>query len=110
MSFADDNPGYRIDTEDQARNWVIELVETVKAARRDCNVMYPGDQARTAAHQRKAYTAFLMKHGSALGTLMALHRCGKLGDVAYNELRQIAMDTLAATVVGVAGELPGLRG
>jgi len=42
--------------------------------------------------------------------LMALHRCGKLSDVAYNELRQITMDTLAPTVIGVAGEMPGLRG
>jgi len=110
MSFEDDHPGYHIDTEEQARNWVIELVEVVRTARRDCNTMFPGDQIKTVTHQKKAYIAFMMKHGGALGTLMALHRCGKLSDVAYNELRQITMDTLAPTVIGVAGEMPGLRG
>lgn len=106
MSFADDNPGYRIDTEEQARNWVMEQVDQVQEARRNCDVrviVAPGgvpDQGMMVDYQRKQYAAFMVKHGAALGMIMALHRCGKLGDVAYNELRQIVINTLVPTVVG----------
>ena len=103
MSYADDNPGYRLDSEEQARNWILELVEGVKVARLDCNVVFPGDAARSVAHQRKAYHQFLVRHGAALGTLTAVHRCGKLGDVAYSELREVVLNTLAPTIVGASG-------
>jgi len=101
MSHIEDHPGYRIDTEEQCRNWILEIVDSVKTARAMCNIVFPGDQAATVAGQRKAYAAFMVKHGSALGALMALHRVGKLSDVAYNDLRQIVIDTLIPTVVGV---------
>lgn len=94
-SFANDHPGYRIDTEEQARNWVLELVADVELARAECNVVFPDNRARTVEHQRKAYRRFMVKHGGVLGVLMALYRCGKLGDVAYRELRQRALNTLA---------------
>lgn len=101
MSYAEDTPGYRLDSEEQARNWVLDLVEGVKKARLDCNIAFPGDASRTVAFQRKAFHQFLVRHGAALGTLTALHRCGKLGDVAYNELRAVVLNTLTPTVVGV---------
>jgi hypothetical protein len=104
MTFADDHPGYEITTEQEARNWVIELVDDVESARLSCNVVIPDDQAKTVRHQQRAYTKFMVKHGSALGVVMALHRCRKISDVAYNELRQRVIQTLVPTVVGRAGE------
>ena len=99
-TFAEHHPGYRIDTEEQAKNWIIELVADVELARDDCNVVFPDNQSRTIEHQRRSHRRFLVKHGGALGVLMALHRCGKLSDVAYNELRQKVLSTLAPRVVG----------
>jgi hypothetical protein len=107
MSFADENPGYRIDTEEQGRNWVMQLVEEVKEARAGCDVRVivpPGgtvDKAAMVDYQQKQYARFMIKHGGALGVIMALHRCGKIGDVAYNELRQIVINTLVPTVVAL---------
>jgi hypothetical protein len=109
MSHADDHPGYRIDTEDQARNWILELVDGVKEARLQCDIMFPGDQAATVRHQKKSYAAFMVKHGSALGALMSLHRVGKISDVCYSELRKIVIDTLIPTVVGVTGDISRIR-
>jgi hypothetical protein len=91
---------FRIDTEEQARNWVLELVQDVELARDDCNIVFPDDRARTVEHQRKSYRRFLVKHGSVLGVLLSLHRCGKLGDRAYSELRQRALNTLGRHLVG----------
>jgi len=100
MTFADDHPGYRIQTEEEARNWMLELVEGVKAARAQCDIIVPARPDIQAETQRRAYRKWLTKHGAALGTLMALHRCGKLGDVAYNELREQVMATMTPTLVG----------
>ncbi len=100
MAYAEDNPGYRIDTEEQARNWVMELVADVEAARFECNVSVPDNSQAQVRSQMRAYRTYMIKHGSALGVIMALHRAGKLGDVAYNELRQRVVNTLAPTIVG----------
>jgi hypothetical protein len=101
MSYADEHLGYRLTSEDEAKNWVISLAGKAREARLDCNVVFPDSHQKTVAYQRKAYAAFMMHHGSALGALMALHRCGKISDVAYNEVRQEVMATMAPTVVGV---------
>ena len=95
-----ERPDFEITSEEQARNWVMDLVKDVEDARQQCNVSVPGDQVTTASLQRKAYRIYLVRHGGALGTLTALHRCRKLNDVAYMELRQRVMLTLVPTVVG----------
>lgn len=95
-----ERPDFEIVTEEQARNWVLELVAGVEQARADCNVEVPGDGAATVTFQRKAFTTWLIRHGSALGTLMALYRCRKLNDSAYEELRKRVMYTMLPTVVG----------
>ena len=94
MSYADDHPGYRISSLEEARNWVIELTEELKVARAAC------DFAATVGQQRKAYATWMVKHGGLLGALMALHRTGMLNDVAYNELQAQAMATMTPTIVG----------
>ena len=45
------------------------------------------DLISTVAEQKRGYDAYRMRFGQALGVLTALQRCGRLGDVAYNELR-----------------------
>jgi hypothetical protein len=93
MSYADEHPGYRITSEAEARNYVVELVAGVKDARAVCDVQPSADLTR------KAWVLWMTRHGAALGALTALHRVGKLGDVAYNELRQQVMATMAPTII-----------
>lgn len=100
MSYADDHPGYPIETEEQARKAVLDLVADTEAARKACNIVVPDNAVLTVQAQRKAYATFMVKHGSALGMLMALHRCRRLNDAAYNELRTRVINTLAPTLVG----------
>ena len=107
MDHAESQPGYRIDTEDQARNWMLELIDQVKAARIACDVFLGHAQEVTVTAQRRNFRVFLVRHGSALGSLVALHRCGKLSDTAYNEFREIILKTLAPTIVGEIGDLRG---
>ena len=100
MGFADENPGYRIDTEEQSIQWLEELVDGVEASRRDCDVIIPDNNEAHVRHQQRAYRTWLMRHGGALGSLMALHRSNKIGDVAYNEMRARIMATMTPTIVG----------
>ncbi len=95
------DPNYEIRTPEQARNWVLELVDVVKEARLNCNVVIPDDKQATARRQQAAFRQFLVKHGLALGALVTLHRTGKIGDVMYNELNDQVISTFQASVVGV---------
>lgn len=96
-----DHDYIRIETQEQARNRVIELIRQVKAARASCDVFFPDDQERTIQHQTQAFQRWLMTYGQAIGTVVTLYQCGKLEDVAYRELQQLVMNTLAPTIVGV---------
>lgn len=97
MSFADHNPGYAITTEEEAINWITELIELAETARAECDIQ------TTASDQRAAYSKFMIRHGSALGTLTALHRCNKINDRTYNEFQQRALNSLAASVIRTNG-------
>ena len=103
MSYTDDHPGHRIDTEEQARKWLLQLVDELKTARIACDVFMFKVGSMTVRQQQKNYNTFMVKHGAALGSLVALHRCGKLSDFAYEELRQTILETLKPTMVGEIG-------
>jgi hypothetical protein len=90
--------GEPIETEAQARNWIIELVARLEVDRLAC------DLAPAAHGQRRAYDQYRIRFGQALGTLVCLQRCGRLGDVAYNELRARVMATALPTVIDLGGE------
>lgn len=107
MSYADANPGYRLETEDQCRNWVLELVDSALKSRALCDVVIPGDRATTVREQQKNYRWFLVKHGSALGALMACHRAGLISDVLYEAMRQKIVKMRVPTLVGVSSPATG---
>lgn len=94
-----DDPGVYLESQSQAVEWMEELVAGVELARVQCDVTYP-DNKITMQEQRKAYRVFLIRHGAALGTVMALYRCRKLTDNAYKRLRQRVVNTLVPTTVG----------
>jgi len=89
-------------TEERARNWLINQINALELARLDCNVVYPGDKARTAEAQQTADWRFVVKLGAVLGMIVALHKCRLLGDVAHNSFRTRAMATVVPTLVGTA--------
>lgn len=102
MSYNDDHPEYRIDNSVQATKRMRELVKQVKESRANCDVVFPDDAQKTTRFQRKAYREWMIRYGQALGTLVAFHQCGQLGDEAYNLLRQEVSETLVPRVVGDA--------
>ena len=110
MSYADDNPGYRIDSTEQAIKAMEEMILDVEEARRHCDTLMFGRAPQDIATEKvkKAHKIFLVKHGSALGSLAMLHRCAKLEDTGYMQLRERILKTLVPT----SGEIvlpPGVR-
>ncbi len=92
-----------------------KLVETyckkAVTAREQCNVVIPGNPTATANAQQSAYRAWLMNYGSAVGSLVALHKAGKISDNAHVQLQQKVFQTLQATVVGdVTRKITVVRG
>lgn len=87
-------------TTEQAKAWVVEQIESLDVARTHCNVIFPNDHGKTVDYQKNAERILLVKHGGVLGILVALHRCRRLSDVGYNELRERAMAVLVPTLVG----------
>lgn len=79
--------GPRIETEEQARNWVAELVAEVEAVRREC------DEAQMVEMQRKCFVRWMIKRGESLGVLHALQRTGRLSDTVFADLRARVLAT-----------------
>lgn len=84
--------GPPIETEEQAKHWVIELTEQTETIRYAC------DLAITVTDQRKAYIRWMIKRGESLGVLQALKRTGRLSDAAYTDLRSRILATQVPTV------------
>lgn len=98
MAFADDHPGYRLNSSEEAQRWIAELTASVEEARKRCDVVAEVGTVRDA---QRAAAVWMTRHGSALGALQALHRAGLLGDVAYNQLRDRVMATSLPTVTEI---------
>ncbi len=93
-------PGAKIETENQAQNFVLELVQEMLKWRVKCNAVFPGKPELTVIHQRRAMWTFLNKQGQVVGALKALLMAGLISDMCFGELNQIATNTLIPTVVG----------
>jgi hypothetical protein len=87
---------------ERAHAWLEDQLEAVEHARLDCNICYPGNEARTKMEQETADLCLMVKLGGFLGMIIALHKCRLLDDVAHNEFRYRAMQQVAPTVVGEA--------
>lgn len=92
---------HEITTEEEARKFIMEMVEILESTRDDCNVTIPTDPQLSAKLQRKAWSNWMIRYGQALGSLTTLMHCRKLNDVAYNELRERVMRTAVPTQVGL---------
>ena len=87
-------------SEDQAKNWVLDLVKETTVARMLCNVFIPDPNELLVQTQQKNYNRFMLLHGCCLGALLSLFKCDKISEVCYTELHSEIMNTLIPTVVG----------
>ena len=102
--------GPRIDTQEQAKNWIIALVAQTEDLRKHCDVlaamhemnealpMRPPEAEVKVQDLRRAFFRWLLKRGESLGALIALQRTGKVSDVTYSELRTRILSTQAPTL------------
>ena len=91
--------GEPIETEEQAKNWFLELVAEVERIRRMCDLALAVKDATAAYHR------WLIYYGQGLGALVAMQRCGKISDGAYTELRQRLLATTIPTVKSLETEI-----
>jgi hypothetical protein len=84
--------GPKINTEDEARNWVMEIVAEVEGHRQAC------DFAVTVGAQHKAFMRWMIKRGEALGVLQACWRLSRMSDATYDGLRTRVLATQVPTV------------
>ncbi len=91
-----------VKTLEEARNYMIDLVDQLEEARRACDVILPAAPEIMVEHQQKAYKRWLIKHGQALGALTTLCHTRTINEVAYAELRDRIMATMNPTMVGSA--------
>ena len=84
--------GPKLSTEDEARNWVMEIVAEVESHRQAC------DFAITVGEQRKAFMRWMIKRGEALGVLQAAWRFDRMSDAVYDGLRTRVLATQVPTV------------
>lgn len=84
--------GASIETEGQARHWVLDLIVNLERLRGQIDLI-PGQ-----LDQKRGYDNFRIHLGQALGVVVALQRCHKLNDVAYNELSRRILQTSMPTV------------
>ena len=97
-----DTPGYRIDSDEQARNWVEELIIDVEKYRNAIDEGSAHPEHVQAGELKKLHDVLLVKHGGAKGVLLALHRCGKLTDDAYNAMTKRITRTLVPSTIVIA--------
>jgi len=94
--------GPPIETEEQAKNWIMEIVDQVEAIRQECDVVMLTNGP--VAMARTTFIKWMIKRGEALGVLQASKRFNKISDTAYMELRARVLATQVPTVV--SGTLP----
>jgi hypothetical protein len=93
MSYADQTPGYRIETKEQALKWILDEIQNLEDWRARLDVACfnagfgAGAQVGKIGELRREFRKFLVRHGSTLGTLVALHRLGQLSDEQYQAIR-----------------------
>ena len=96
--------GPTIETEEQAKNWIIEIVNEVEAIRHECDVIMVTNGA--VAMARTTFIKWMIKRGEALGVLQASKRFNKISDTAYTELRARVLATQVPTIVAHPDLLP----
>ena len=89
-------PHYRLETEQEIRNWVEELVNEAIEVRAKLDLI-DKDAPGSAREMRRLNRRYLMKLGSAQGVIMLAHRLQKIPDAMAEELYGKSLATLLPT-------------
>jgi hypothetical protein len=95
-----DMPHAEIRNEEQAQNFVDDLVRQMTMWRNACDVPIPDKDNKAALEQRRAMWSFLTKQGQVVGALKAFKLCGLISERCYKEFHQKAINALIPTNVG----------
>lgn len=92
--------GYRLDSENEVRNWIVELTEKAEHARAAVTALDP-DAKGSARQQRRLERAYTVALGAAQGAIMCAHRLQQIPDAMADELYTRTLVTLLPTVQNV---------
>lgn len=95
---------HEIQTEEQALQYIRELVGHVLIARNEA------DEAMLIDAKRAAFQNLMIRYGRALGAVTTLMHCRKISPVAYNELVGEIHGSLVPSITEVAPTLVTARG
>ncbi len=90
----------RLKSQDEAIGWLERLAKAAMESRAEINVIIPGNEEATVRWQIQHAAIYYCRHGSALGSLTASFRTGFIDPIGYNKVRDMVIQTLAASVVG----------
>jgi len=95
--------GPPVETEEQAKNWVIMLTGELESIRYQCDIVQVNNGATPGSVRmtKKLFYHWLMKRGEALGVLQAARRFGKISDETYTNLRERILATEVPTVLAM---------
>ena len=98
LNFSFPIPKSKIETEDQAINWVNILVNEMLDYRERCNLKKStATDKGTKAKAIRDFWIFLEKYGQVIGALNALIRVNKISEGFFTDIAMIARNTLVAT-------------
>jgi hypothetical protein len=89
-----------LNTPDEVKKWLVELVQKVEAGRTACDVLFPDAAQSRVEDQDRAYIAYYVRHGQALGAIGLALRLGQIDAIFYNTMVQRVRATLLPTNVG----------
>jgi len=95
------NDVVKISSSHQALQWLRNLLEDLKTARFQCDVLIPDEKGSTVENQRKAERHYLIQYGGALGVLRALHAASLVDDMVYESIRVEIVATVLPTTIGM---------
>ena len=81
-----DPKAVRLNSKEEALNWVVDEIVEVERYRAQLAEAYKHPDARVGL-LRKKFQKFLVVYGAAMGNLVALWRLGYITDDQYNQLR-----------------------
>jgi len=85
-----------IDHPDQAVKWIEYLYKLTLKARDNCFKDWV-----TVKEQQSAYHKLMIHYGSLLGTIRALHACGKVEDVFYSRYVTLSAEAVRSVVTKI---------
>jgi len=90
-------PGWFLETDDEAKNWILEMVAELPLKRQLIEAIDPNHKG-SALKAQQASQAFLMAAGSVQGAIAAMHKARRIPTALADELQLRVLAALVAKV------------